>query len=768
MGHSVSVDKDAVDLREIFGLGHSPPRGFGGFPAEGCARHHVKAWKFEKQGNSVADSPLVLCDEQGLFAAELQKICSYMILHVQLEGAAGGGSDESLGAGSSSNGSGAGNLAGAIEELAARASASCTPRGLTIEVVSHSEAIPVDGRADGPNGSGPLLIYAIFVWHGLHVDPHVKAHAFTKAFELERAMRLGLLRRRVFLETVEHAVRLKGLQGMDPCQGAGESLWWAPKANGNGLLTAILGGSAPGGRGGGGTGGGSNVLGAAVGRPGVDGHSTSQRFPRLGLSVCKSLGMAPADAWPDPRSTSALPCAQQCAQPVVGGVGVVPRLPLATALDLSALPERGGDALGTCMDVDGGSTDASELVGRKRFRGPDVQRTARGGPPIRCGTSVTSQMTPPPSTSRGAAPAGATPLPALNLAAVSARKDPLVNRCDGPAMLNLEEINMSEEELINSYDPENEENNYHLPHHLYKQLQLKQYRNACSEIVEKAVYLSSYQVASNLECLRKHRITHIVNTAADICDNCFPDQFQYLTYYLKDTNYEEISLLFYRTFDWIQNAISRSGCVLVHCKEGVSRSSTMVLAYLMWRFSISFETAHERVRKVRPICNPNTGFTCQLLLLGKKLGLSGQRAQATPVADRISIYRVGPHNPKEPFLLLLPFDISDPTVRPLFDPRFGWVVSRGEQLVLWLGSQVPDREATKAAVAQHARWLEKFERCQCTLVVCSEGAEAPELWHALGVQAPLADDDCQALAAPRQCFNGDFEVLRAESEASTG
>jgi len=29
---------------------------------------------------------------------------------------------------------------------------------------------------------------------------------------------------------------------------------------------------------------------------------------------------------------------------------------------------------------------------------------------------------------------------------------------------NLEEINMSEQEFINSYDPQNKENNYHLPY----------------------------------------------------------------------------------------------------------------------------------------------------------------------------------------------------------------------------------------------------------------------------------------------------------------
>ncbi|CAK0911648.1 unnamed protein product, partial [Prorocentrum cordatum] len=82
-------------------------------------------------------------------------------------------------------------------------------------------------------------------------------------------------------------------------------------------------------------------------------------------------------------------------------------------------------------------------------------------------------------------------------------------------------------------------NNYHMPHHVFKQLQLKHYRQECSEVVPGELYISSYQVASNLESLQRWRITHIVNTAADVCDSCFPDLITYTTYYLKDLRHEQ-------------------------------------------------------------------------------------------------------------------------------------------------------------------------------------------------------------------------------------
>jgi len=368
-------------------------------------------------------------------------------------------------------------------------------------------------------------------------------------------------------------------------------------------------------------------------------------------------------------------------------------------------------------------------------------------------------------------------VPVLNLAPPQAsggatQRATIADRPDAPAMLNLEEINMSEEEMIRTYDPTNEENNYHLPDHVYKALQLKQYRQACSEVVPGAVYLGGYQVAGDLACLQRHGITHIVNMAADVCDSSFPQHFSYLTYYLKDTNNEDISPLFYRTLDWMQSAVERGGRVLVHCREGVSRSATMAIAYLMWRQGLSFEAAHEKLRRSRPICNPNTGFICQLLMLGKRLGVSGRGAQAGAAApgavDKPQLFRVGPHHAREPFLLLAPSEW--PRSWPHLDPRFGWVVQHGSQLFLWLGSRVPDPEPVQAAVRQHAKLVAAFERRSVSVTVAPEGEEPPQLLQALAAAAHgSAPPDMLGLTSPNPALDADFEVLRtSEAHSATG
>lgn len=59
-------------------------------------------------------------------------------------------------------------------------------------------------------------------------------------------------------------------------------------------------------------------------------------------------------------------------------------------------------------------------------------------------------------------------------------------------------------------------------------------------------------------------------------------------------------------------ALSKSnkgpGAVLVHCQKGISRSATLVVAYLMRRNGWSPSEALEFVRRHRPIANPNLGF----------------------------------------------------------------------------------------------------------------------------------------------------------------
>uniref|UniRef100_A0A1I8F2R3 Protein-tyrosine-phosphatase n=1 Tax=Macrostomum lignano TaxID=282301 RepID=A0A1I8F2R3_9PLAT len=52
--------------------------------------------------------------------------------------------------------------------------------------------------------------------------------------------------------------------------------------------------------------------------------------------------------------------------------------------------------------------------------------------------------------------------------------------------------------------------------------------------------------------------------------------------------------------------------VLVYCKAGVSRSATLVLAYLVKHAGLSLREAHSVCKRRRPFIRPNAGFWRQL------------------------------------------------------------------------------------------------------------------------------------------------------------
>ena len=69
---------------------------------------------------------------------------------------------------------------------------------------------------------------------------------------------------------------------------------------------------------------------------------------------------------------------------------------------------------------------------------------------------------------------------------------------------------------------------------------------------------------------------------------------------------------FDETFKFIKDAKEQGGRILVHCKMGVSRSASCVIAYLMKEYKIDVDEALKMTRNERPIVDPNEGFLRQL------------------------------------------------------------------------------------------------------------------------------------------------------------
>lgn len=59
----------------------------------------------------------------------------------------------------------------------------------------------------------------------------------------------------------------------------------------------------------------------------------------------------------------------------------------------------------------------------------------------------------------------------------------------------------------------------------------------------------------------------------------------------------------------MEESLAAGGRLLVHCSQGVSRSASIVIAYLMWRDGKEYEETFRRVKAVRGIANPNMART---------------------------------------------------------------------------------------------------------------------------------------------------------------
>lgn len=134
----------------------------------------------------------------------------------------------------------------------------------------------------------------------------------------------------------------------------------------------------------------------------------------------------------------------------------------------------------------------------------------------------------------------------------------------------------------------------------------------CSRISDH-LFLGSDLVARDRDALARNRITHVLNCVGFVCPEYFKPELTYKTLWLRDTPSEDITSVLYDVFDYFEEVRERKGRVFVHCCRGVSRSSSLVIAYLMWREGLGFDEAFRRVRAEREVTNPNFGFACQLL-----------------------------------------------------------------------------------------------------------------------------------------------------------
>jgi protein-tyrosine phosphatase len=98
------------------------------------------------------------------------------------------------------------------------------------------------------------------------------------------------------------------------------------------------------------------------------------------------------------------------------------------------------------------------------------------------------------------------------------------------------------------------------------------------------------------------KVTHILNVAAEIDIRHRLHHNYYRVRINDDDENDDVRFVLDECVEYIHEAISQGGKVLVHCLEGVSRSVCVCIAYLCYSgVSKDFQDAYEYICKIREV-----------------------------------------------------------------------------------------------------------------------------------------------------------------------
>jgi len=259
-----------------------------------------------------------------------------------------------------------------------------------------------------------------------------------------------------------------------------------------------------------------------------------------------------------------------------------------------------------------------------------------------------------------------------------------------------------------------------------REFENERYKNVCSEVLPGFLYLGSDLVARNKELLLSNKITHVINCAGDYSPEYFSDIMSYKTFHLKDSPRENIECCFYDSIFFINQALMSNGRVYVHCVQGVSRSATICMAYLIFDKKMTYNGAFELLQASRPVANPNLNFIAQLMWWHKRLY---EPFNSIPVSPRV--YAVGSHQIEQPGYivcrLLMDHLYINKNSKSL-DPRGVFIVESVDEIILWMGSECQYRKKYLEVANSHIKILQAYEKAPKNLKSIEHGKEPESFW----------------------------------------
>lgn len=134
---------------------------------------------------------------------------------------------------------------------------------------------------------------------------------------------------------------------------------------------------------------------------------------------------------------------------------------------------------------------------------------------------------------------------------------------------------------------------------------------AAHEIIPN-LWLGSIKNEQNKCWMKRKNITCDIHAMENDADN-HNHYKHFLHIPVTDAPEANIFQYFHSTVKYIDKKLKKKHKILLHCRAGISRSATLVAAYLIWKNkNWSVKDSLDYIRRKRNFINPNPGFIDQL------------------------------------------------------------------------------------------------------------------------------------------------------------
>ncbi|RWS20803.1 Dual specificity phosphatase: catalytic domain containing protein-like protein [Leptotrombidium deliense] len=136
--------------------------------------------------------------------------------------------------------------------------------------------------------------------------------------------------------------------------------------------------------------------------------------------------------------------------------------------------------------------------------------------------------------------------------------------------------------------------------------------HVCPKVTAQAHEIIPNLFLGGIHALNVHEYDYIIDISTYQLDERVIDKDKTLVIIARDDSQTQLSQYFEDTGLFIHNALKHNKSILVHCFAGISRSVSIVVAYLIKYQQLSFIDALQFVKSKRNCAKPNSSFMLQL------------------------------------------------------------------------------------------------------------------------------------------------------------